>query len=374
MTHEMLNPETPDIPCRPVLFTDAESMRQVPTFFRSTLVGLVGSAHRIALAAPAGSDLHTVPCPAVDILRYPLWIGRLLQRKSRERFVESLTQFKPTVLHGIWPQHARLLDSLSRQLHIPCVLSFFKPVRGIAHLLSPPALAQGCMAATELIRRTIEPHVPKEPGRLVTIPPGCYAESKCACFADRNRKASCIMIHSIHRLEDFEPLLQAVRHLLLDGFEFFLGILGSGRAESALRRRIRTLGLASSISIVPMMDSCRDMLCGADIYIRLRDPGRYDPMLTEAMSVGLAVASCADEVSDLLQDGQTAVLFEPEDELSIYTGLKKLLSRPESARQMAAAAQERIRISHQVSRMIDRLLETYLTVQKQYPAGSRHSS
>lgn len=367
MTEAEHSPESPeDIQCRPVLFTDPNSLRHYPTFFRSTLVGLVGSAHRTGLAGPSGSDLYTVLCPAVDVFEYFSLVRFLVHRPSRESFLEALSRFTPTILHGMWPSHGVFLRRLSRDLQVPYVLSFFRPVGRFGRIMSPPAGAHGLIAATEPIRQTIEMHVWKGQDRIVTIPPGCYAESECACFSDTQHRASLVLIHPLSRLEDFEPLLQAVRHLLLDGFEFFLGILGSGRAESALRRRIRMLGLSSSISIVPVMDSNRDVLCGADIFVRLRDPGRYDPALAEAMSVGLAAASCPDRISSLLVDGQTGVLFDPSDELSIYRSLKKLLSRPEWARQLAAAAQEQVRANHQVSSMVDRLVETYVRIQKEY--------
>lgn len=367
MTEAEYTPETPeDMQCRPVLFTDPESLRRYPNFFRSTLVGLVGSAHRTGLAGPTGSDLYTILSPAVDVFEYPVLVRSWIERRSRQAFVEALSRFKPTILHGIWPQHGRLLNGLSRDLDIPYVLSFFRPAGGIGRLIGPLAPVHGFIAATEPIRQSIEMHVLKQQERIVTIPPGCYAESETACFSDRQNRASLVMIQPLARLEEAEPFLQAVRHLLLDGFEFFLGILGSGRAESALRRRIRTLGLSSSISIVPMTDSARNVLSGADIFVRLSDKGRYDPSLVEAMSVGLAVASCPDRISTLLEDGRTGVLFDPADELSIYTALKKLLSRPEWARQLAAAAQEDVRAKHQVSRMVDLLVETYVKVQKEY--------
>ncbi len=370
MTQEQNRPEAPDVECRPILFTEAVSLRRYPNFFRSTLVGLVGSAHRTALAGPAGSNLYTVLCPAVEVFEYPSLLRRTLRRQTLQPFLENVARFKPTILHGIWPRHSRLLARLSRELRVPFVLSFFEPAGKIKSHLAPWTSADGWITASEPISQSLLQHKTIAPERIVTIPPGCYTESGCACFSDREHQPSLVMIHPLSRMEDFEPLLGAVRHLLLDGFEFFLGILGSGRAESALRRRIRTLGLSSSISIVPIMETYRDVLCGADIFIRLREPGRYDPSLVQAMSVGLAVAGCPDRVSGLLQDGRTGVLFESQDELSIYAALKKLLSRPEWASQLAAAGQEYIRQNHQVSRMIDRLLETYLKIQQQGPENS----
>ena len=84
------------------------------------------------------------------------------------------------------------------------------------------------------------------------------------------------------------------------------------------------------------------------------------------MGVGLAVASCGDSILTTLRDEKTVVLFDTDDELSIYNALKKLLSRPEWARQIAHSGQNYIRQNHQVSRMVNLLIENYLSVQNQY--------
>ena len=115
---------------------------------------------------------------------------------------------------------------------------------------------------------------------------------------------------------------------------------------------------------MPIVETYRDVLGGVDIFIRLKAKGRHDPTLLEAMSMGLAVAGCKDPVSRLLEDGKTGVLFNPTDELSIYNALKKLLNRPSWARQLALAGQDYVRQNHQVSRMVERLIQTYLTVQR----------
>jgi glycosyltransferase involved in cell wall biosynthesis len=283
-----------------------------------------------------------------------------------------LNRFKPTILHGIWPSHARLLRRLSVNLKVPYVLSFFVPPgSGIERIVHPLVPADGWIAATEPIAEILRGYAGDKPDQVILIRPGCYVEDECVCFAEAGRKPSMVLVQPLDRASDFDPFLRAVRHLLLDGHEFFVGILGYGRAEPAIRRRIRALGLASMISIVPIVETCRDVLSGADIFIRLKAKGRHDPSLLEAMSMGLAVAGCNDPVSRLLRDEKTGLVFEPDDELSIYNALKKLLSRPPWARQLALAGQEYVRQNHPVSRMIEMLIETYLAVQKRHQEGRR---
>ncbi len=363
-----------ETPCRPVLFADPKSLDRYPNFFRSTLAGLVGSSYRAGLAGPVGSDLYTVLCPSVEVMEYPRLPALGLARRSRESFADLLGRFKPTILHGVWPAHARLLRRLSAILDIPYVLSFFAPPGDLERLFYPLVPADGWIAATVPIAEILRGYASDRPDRVLTIPPGCYVEDECTCFSETGRKPSMVLIQPLAGAADFDPFLRAVRHLLLDGHEFFLGILGCGSAEPAIRRRIRALGLASMISIVPIVETYRDVLGGADIFIRLKAKGRHDPSLLEAMSMGLAVAGCDEPVSRLLQDEKTGLVFDPADELSIYNALKKLLSRPPWARQLALAGQEYVRQNHQVSRMIEMLIETYLAVQKRHQEGRRNQN
>ena len=353
--------------CRPILFVEADLLRLYPSFFRSTLVGLISSTGRPALAGPFQSDFYKVLCPTIEVFEYPRFWQIWKHGRGMRCFWEALQQYRPTVLHGVWPAHARLLNFLSHQIGVPYVLSFFEFPTGIRRLIYPFEGAAALLAASEPITESLRHSGSKGDRQIYTVRPGCYVEDTCACFAEPNRLPSLVSVHPLNKAEEVEPFLQALRHLRLDGFEFFAAILGSGRAEHTVRRRIQMLGLSSIMSVVPIEESIHDVLCGADIFVYLRTQKRYDPLLLEVMGAGLAVAGAADPIGQLLQDGRTAVLFDPDDELSIYAALKKLLSRPEWARHLALAAQDYVRRNHPVSGMIEHLVKIYLSVQNLNP-------
>ncbi|HOK66389.1 MAG TPA: glycosyltransferase family 4 protein [Anaerohalosphaeraceae bacterium] len=350
--------------CRPLLFVRPEVLRLYPGLFRSMLVGLVGSSYRPALAGPQGSDFYKVLCPSVEVFEYPQnWQFRRRSRAMQE-FIECLRYYRPTVLHGVWPAHARLLHFLSESFEVPYILSFFDFPKKLFCRLFPFEQADALTAASEPILQVLQQSGRGQLPPIHLIRPGCYTEDACVCFSDSSRLPSLILVHPLDRADALEPFLQALRHLRLDGFDFFAAILGSGRAEHAVRRRVRTLGLRSNLSVVPMEESIRDVLSGADIFVYLNPVRRFEPLLLEVMGTGLAIAGAPDPAGGLLQDGVTALWLEPNNELSIYTALKKLLSRPELARQLASAAQDYVRRHHPVSGMIEQLVEVYKTVQK----------
>ncbi|MCK5472541.1 MAG: hypothetical protein KAI59_00795, partial [Planctomycetes bacterium] len=61
----------------------------------------------------------------------------------------------------------------------------------------------------------------------------------------------------------------------------------------------------------------------------------------------------------LLIENKTAVIFEPDDELSVYAALQKLLDDKYAARQFAKTAQQYVRENYSVGNMASATLEAY---------------
>ena len=83
-----------------------------------------------------------------------------------------------------------------------------------------------------------------------------------------------------------------------------------------------------------------------------------------AMAVGLAVAGSPETTSGLLHENQTAAFWDPQDELNIYGCLKNVLGKREQSRRLAQNAQSHLRAHHSVSRMVDKLMNTYIEAQQ----------
>jgi glycosyltransferase involved in cell wall biosynthesis len=81
------------------------------------------------------------------------------------------------------------------------------------------------------------------------------------------------------------------------------------------------------------------------------------------MSVGSAVAGCKGGVDDLIIEEETAVVFDPNDEISIRSSLQRLFDSRELAQQIAESAQEYLRKNHTVSEMVSSMLRIYRDAQ-----------
>ena len=89
-------------------------------------------------------------------------------------------------------------------------------------------------------------------------------------------------------------------------------------------------------------------------------------MIRMAMGAGMAVAAAAGGVEDLLIDGQTCILFDPDDEQSIYNALRRLLQRPELTREIGEGARRFVREHHSVADMVGQIIRTYRYAQQWY--------
>lgn len=361
---ELENGTEPVEPLRPVLFAERFGMLESSYTIRRLLSGLVGSSHAAALVSSRRLELENVLAPTVEYVEYPVLKLPIFRTQNRRILLDRLARFKPTILHGFWPDHPELVAWASRQMQVPYILSFHQSVRKMSRLYLSARHAGALVAPFHYLADHLTRQWPQLSDRIRVIRPGCYVEDDCACFSEPNRKPSLVLIQPLNTLEELEPLLQAVRHLVLDGFEFALGIIGTGQAEAALRKRIRALGLTPVVTLVPTLRPLRSLLSGCDLFIHLNNSAAGTMALLEAMSIGVAVTGLGDPGGELLRDQETAALFDVEDEIHIYGVLKKLLTGRQWARGLALEAQEHLRRHHRVSRMLDELTALYHQVQE----------
>ena len=357
---------------RPVFLVDRQVYQGYSAYIRRILVGLTGTAHASALVCPSCVDPEAILCPSVERIEHPALRLPVFWSQNRSFLFERLSRFKPTLLHTFYPGQVRLARWLSQQLDIPYVLMLHQPVMKW-HCLDKCIRQAG---ATVVPSQTIDDHLQKTcpalTDRVRRIHVGSFVEDRCRCFSRSHQIASLIAVRSLDNVSIFKPFLHAVRHLMLDGHDLMVVIMGKGRKEKTVRRQIRALGLTSVVTVVPPMQPQRSILAGADIYLHLEDTGRFDGRLLEAMAVGLAVAGVPEKSSGLLYDGQTACFWDGQDELNIYACLKRLLGQRAETRQLAINAQSHLRQHHSVSRMVDKLIQTYVDVQQWHRDNSKN--
>ena len=142
-------------------------------------------------------------------------------------------------------------------------------------------------------------------------------------------------IGSFHAYEGLELLMRAIAHLGASRKKFRFVLIGGGTAESAIRSAIRQLGLEETVVIagqIPHAD-LPDYYRAMDflVYPRLRTAltDKVTPLKPlEAMAQRVVVlASDIGGHRELIRNGETGILFQPDDVGAMASAILGVLDR-----------------------------------------------
>jgi glycosyltransferase involved in cell wall biosynthesis len=114
----------------------------------------------------------------------------------------------------------------------------------------------------------------------------------------------------------------------------------------ALERLLDELHLRESVELLGALpeEALRAAHERAHLFVL---PSRHEPLgvaLMEAMAMGAPVlATRAGGVPELIEDGRTGFLVEPDDAAALARRIREILDRPEQARLAAEAGRQRVR-------------------------------
>ncbi len=358
-------------PLRVALIVSERTLGEYPMLLQNLLVGLASEPVQMVLVCPPGVDVDSIVSGPVEVIRHPAIDLPLIERLSREALVRRLAEFEPAVLHCLCRSKTPLAAYLARSLDVPYILTInalqkrWRPFGGLS------SRCAGIIVPTRTIAANVAKLQPRFAERIRQINIGTFVAEKSCCYSAPSRITTMVLAHPFDNIDDFENLFNAIRHMILDGYEFMTLLMGGGPGESKLREFLAALGLLQMVTIVPRMRPCRSVLAAGDIFIQPRPTSAFNLFLLEAMSVGAAVAACKGGVNDPIAEDTTAVVFDPDDEMSIIAALKKLLDKRDFARKIAKAGQEYLRENHSVSNMIAATLKTYKNACQRHKSPNR---
>jgi len=349
---------------RLALIASKDTVSEYSIFLNHLLVGLADESIPVALIYPPDCDMDHMFTGAAEIIQYPVFDLPLTEHLNRRLLIERLVKFKPTVLHCLCESRALLTRRLSRRLDLPYILTINSLAKQLDKFSVSPRRCATIITPTKSIAADIAETYPRFSDRIEQINIGTFVLDGNGCFSDSSRCATIVMTQTLDDVDSIENLFTAIRHLMIDEYEFMMIVTGNGRGEGQLRQLLAALDLLQTVTIVPRLKPWRSLLGAGDIFVQPKPDYSFNPLLLEAMSVGSVVATCKGGVDDLIIDGQTAVVFDPDDELSIVNTLQHLLNKRDFARKIAKTAQQHLKDNHTVSKMISDTLQTYERAQQ----------
>ncbi len=159
-------------------------------------------------------------------------------------------------------------------------------------------------------------------------------------------------------------------HVLLDAFartvqanpgrRLILRIAGDGDMIESLRAQAESLGMASQVEWMGMIEDTSSFFKGLDIYVQPSFAEGLPNSVMEAMVEQRAViASDIGGNNDLVEDGVTGLLFAAGDDAGLAERLSRLIDNPELRENVAVSGRGLIVGRFGFDRVVDELLDLY---------------
>jgi glycosyltransferase involved in cell wall biosynthesis len=164
----------------------------------------------------------------------------------------------------------------------------------------------------------------------------------------RPEKGLFTLLRAFERVRDFRPGLR-------------LAIVGSGPMRAALEQCSSELGIAGQCVFEPTTGHVADWLRSIDIFVLPSTSEALSNSLMEAMACECApVASRVGGNPELIHDGQTGLLFDPDNPEQLAQCLRLLIENEDLRKETAARAARSISERFSLRAAADRMAEIYL--------------
>ena len=225
-------------PLRLALIASKRTLFEYSTFLEHLLVGLADESIPAALVCPPAGDVDAVIAGTEEVIRYPVFELPFTEHINRKILVEQLAEFEPTVLHCLCESNASLTMHLAEQLGSPYLLAVNSLCKHWGRLPISHQRCAGIIVPAKSVAESVAKAYPHLADRIKQINIGTFVQERSNCFSSPSRLASMVVAPcgELDNADDFENLFNAVRHLMIDRYEFMVVVVGEGRAEMQLRK------------------------------------------------------------------------------------------------------------------------------------------
>jgi glycosyltransferase involved in cell wall biosynthesis len=137
-------------------------------------------------------------------------------------------------------------------------------------------------------------------------------------------------------------------------------LAGSGPQEKELVAAIERRGIADSVHLIGTVSNPADYLRAANIFVLPSVAEGMSNSLLEAMAVGLpVVVSSIDGNTDLVSHDKNGLLADPHSTSAWSDAIVRMLTEPDTATRLGAAARQLIAGCYSIEAIVDRYVELY---------------
>ena len=225
-------------------------------------------------------------------------------------------------------------------------------------------VADAIVVNCDFVRRHLESDAHVPPGRIRI----CQNGIDLAEFGSREMQkppgleGAAIVIGTVCALrpeKGLSTLIEAFARLRRE-CDARLAIIGSGPMLGLLQVQAQSAGIAGGCLFIPATENVALWLQAMDIFVLPSLSEAFSNSLMEAMACGrCAVASRVGGNPELIQDGETGLLFPPGDPTALAQTLERLIGDKELRLRLADAAKRRIQDAFSATASASRMGEIY---------------
>ena len=341
----------------PVLCIDRDAFDRFGRVLRYLVVGMVDQAISPRLLSSDARVEQLMLGPVQTLVHQPLvWpmVG-----KRTDQIAEVLSHQTPTLIHAVSSASYALAATLATSFDADLIFQVTSThdCDEIARI-GTDRVGHYLPFSTPLAH-VLETQLGIKRDRIEVTKPGLLSGSRIACFANPDRQPTLLCLSSFEKGSGVDLLIDAMALLARQNHKLLLFLLGEGRQESALRRRVHEQGLSESITFAHPGGDVSQAMQGADIFVRPSGDTAFSEDTLQAMGAGLAVVSYEGPVCDHYHDDETALICGKSDAHTLAAAIERLVVDRTFARSLAAGGNAYVREHHAMSAMASTTTNVY---------------
>jgi glycosyltransferase involved in cell wall biosynthesis len=339
------------------LCVDPLSLRRFRASLRYLCVGLldVSAQVRLVTSSPEAESLM------LGSVRPVLYQDRSwpFRRYGQRRVLSALAGRVPNIVHGVSARALPIASAIARHFdaHLIVHVLSLDDVEELGRVEWQPI--DCVVAASQPIYDAILEGRLVTPDKVQLIRLGTIASETPSCFLEPQRLPTVLCTNQLTTERRVDRLLDALRLLRERGHEFMAFLTGTGPLEHALRQRAQAAGLAPVVTFAQPLGEVRQIMGGADIFVRPAVERELSVRTLQAMAAGMAVVTVEGGAADAHLDGVTGLVCPDYRPISLAAAIERLLLDRAFARTLASRAVQHIKKHHSVSVMCDALMRIY---------------
>lgn len=209
--------------------------------------------------------------------------------------------------------------------------------------------AEFVVAVSDFSRELLARICPSDGDKLVRIYNGIELHDFPVAHPEQAGVLRIVSVGRLIEFKGFQHLIAALEILKRQGIEISARIIGDGPLRGALQKQIEQSGLQENIQLLGIrsQEQIKVELAAAHVFVLpsiVDQKGASDilpTVITEAMACCLPVVSTrVAGIPEMIQQEQTGLLVEPEDDAGLAAAIARLAAEPDTRKRMGLAGRK----------------------------------